>query len=70
VGRASLKDNRIRRLNKISAAAQCIRAIGQIIQDVLEITVINTSFAEKQQHHDVYQHEVIHTASKRLQQED
>jgi hypothetical protein len=46
-----------------------IRAIRQIIQSVLEVAFINTSLAEKLEHHDAYRHEVIHTAGERPQQE-
>jgi hypothetical protein len=45
-------------------------AIKQLIQDVLGVTLVNTSLAEKQEHHDVYRHEVIHTTGECLQQED
>jgi hypothetical protein len=46
-----------------------IGTIRQIIQSVLEVAFISTSFAEKLEHHDAYRHEVIHTAGERLQQE-
>jgi hypothetical protein len=44
--------------------------IEQIIQSVLEVTAINTSFAWKQRHHDAYRHEGIHTTAEHVQQED
>jgi hypothetical protein len=53
-----------------AASAQLTTAIKQLIQDVLGVTLVNTSLAEKQEHHDLYRHEVIHTTGECLQQED